>query len=226
MTAGLASFVKTHPARAGAAVLLLAMLAVTPGDVPVSQLFYRAGVGFTWNSAGPLEFVRATVPDLVIGSFGVCVLMWIAGLLKTEWRRIFSTAEIAYLATTLLLGPGLVVEALLKPHWGRARPKDLSVFGGAAAYTPPWQIADQCDHNCSFVSGHAAIAFWVTAYAFLLPPRWRVAGMLAGLVFGFAVGAVRIMQGAHFLSDVVAAGLIVLLINEVCAAVFLKPRAP
>ncbi len=215
---------RDHPARA-AAVFLLALLLLTPADVPLSQMFYRAGVGFTWSADGLLEFVRATIPDLVIGTFAACLLLWIASLLnpRLPWR--VTTPQISFLATTLIVGPGLIIETLLKPNWGRARPKDISAFGGEAAYTPPWQMAHECDHNCSFVSGHAAIAFWMTAYAFLLPPRWRTAGLLAGLLFGFAIGAVRIVQGAHFFTDVVAAGLIVLVVNEICAALFLT-RTP
>ena len=53
-------------------------------------------------------------------------------------------------------GPGLVVNGVLKAFWGRARPSQILEFGGAAQFTPPVQIADQCARNCSFVSGEAS----------------------------------------------------------------------
>jgi lipid A 4'-phosphatase len=206
--------------------LPVAIVAMSPTlDTSLSAQFYQAGSGFTWAPDGFLEFVRSSVPEFIVGSFVGCVVAWGMSYVPVRWMpwRI-STPKIVYLGLTLLIGPGLIVESLLKSTWGRARPKDISDFGGSALYTPPWQIADQCDKNCSFVSGHAAVAFWVTAYAFLLPPYWRRAGLLAGIAFGLGVGLVRMVQGAHFFSDIAFAGLIVLAVNETLAHFILKPR--
>ena len=49
-------------------------------------------------------------------------------------------------------------------------------------------------------------------------------GLLAGVVFGLFVGAVRIVQGAHFATDVMAAGFFVLAINLGLARVILRER--
>lgn len=216
MFARVAADLRENPSRWALAFLFV--LALFPSlDLALSALFYRPGVGFTWSADGFLEFVRRAVPDMVLASFVLCAGLWLAGLagLTARWR--LATPPMAYLLLTLAAGPGLIVETVLKPFWGRARPKDITMFGGDAVYTLPWQIADQCSKNCSFVSGHAAIAFWVTAYAFLLPQRWRAAGVAAGILFGFGVGFVRIAQGAHFFSDIAAAGLIVFGINYLAA---------
>ena len=229
MSSGIASEICEHPSRWALAVLFLAMLCsglLPDVDLTPSGWFYVPGAGFSWSTDGILEFVRRWIPDIVIGSFVFCVALWAAGLCLDRWSWNISTPQIVYLSLTLLIGPALIVESLLKPFWGRARPKDIMLFGGNAAYTPPWQIAHECERNCSFASGHAAVAFWVTAYAFLLPQRWRVAGMFAGLAFGAAVGLVRIAQGAHFLSDIVAAGFIVLTINIVLARLILERSSP
>ncbi len=209
------------------ALAMLVVFQLFPGlDFPLSGAFYVPERGFTWSADGFLEFVRSAVPELILASFVICVALWLAGALYPQWPWRFATPRMAYLLLTLLVGPGLIVEALLKPLWGRARPKDIVEFGGDAAYTPPWQIARECESNCSFVSGHAAIAFWVTAYALLLPPRWRALGLFAGTAFGMGVGFVRVAQGAHFFSDVVGAGIIVLLVNQVLARLLLKSKAP
>jgi len=176
-------------------------------------LFYQPGVGFTWPERGFMEFVRAALPVIILGGFVFCIVLWVAGIWYEQWFWGMTTNRAVYLMTTLMVGPGIIVNALLKPNWGRARPKDITLFGGSEAYTPPLWVADACERNCSFVSGHASIAFWVTAYAFLLPSKWRLTGVLAGTAFGFGVGLVRVAQGAHFLSDVMFAGIIVLWVN-------------
>jgi lipid A 4'-phosphatase len=213
--------------RRPAESLLLALAALTllfsiPAfDTGISRLFYVAPAGFSWNPHGMLEFVRAAVPAMIVGSLLFCVLIWAMSLGARDWIWGMSTKAVAFLVATAAVGPGLLVETLLKPHWGRARPKDIAMFGGEAAYTSPFVIAHECTRNCSFVSGHAAIAFWLTAYAFLLPPPWRARGLWAGAGAAFMVAMVRVVQGAHFASDVAAAGLIVVAVNIVLARLIL-----
>lgn len=201
----------------------LCMLSFAPGlDIAFSNLFYTPGAGFDWPRGGLLSFVREAVPTLILGTLLFCLLLWAAGLMSRETFWALTTRRMGYLVATLALGPGLLVEAVLKSHWGRARPNDLAVFGGDAIFTPPVLIAQECASNCSFVSGHAAIAFWVTAYGFLLPAPWRVCAVTMGMIFGALVGLVRVIQGAHFLSDVVFAGALVLTVNLLLARFILS----
>lgn len=207
-------------------LILLALLAVIPQiDLGISDVFHDPvqRFGAARNAFG--DFVRHVVPQLIVGSAGVCVVLWAAGLIRRRTIAGMTSRRVAFLVTTLLIGPGLIVETVLKSYWGRARPDEITQFGGASSYTPPLWISDACSHNCSFVSGHAAVAFWTTAYAFLLPVRFYRQGMAAGLLFGAAVGLVRVMQGAHFVSDVVYAGAIVVAVNALCAR-FILERAP
>ncbi|MHB1207681.1 MAG: phosphatase PAP2 family protein [Rhodospirillaceae bacterium] len=191
--------------------VLTVLFSVPALDTGVSRLFYASG--FSWNPHGTLEFVRAAAPTMIVGSLLFFVLVWIMSLGSGDRIWGMSTRAIAFLVASAAVGPGLLVETLLKPNWGRARPKDLTMFGGESAYTSPFVIAHECARNCSFVSGHAAIAFWLTAYAFLLPPPWRARGLWIGAGVGLAVGFVRVAQGAHFPSDVAAAGLMVIAVN-------------
>lgn len=226
MTVRLASDMRQNPVRWVMAALCLLMF--VPGlDVGFSGLFYAQGAGFFLDKDRLFGFVREAVPVLIIGTFLFFLLLWIAGLILRQSFLGMTTRRIAYLAATLLLGPGLLVESFLKSHWGRARPNDTVFFGGEAAFTPPVWIAQECSHNCAFVSGHAALGFWLSAYGFLLPPQWRRQGVIAGLAAGAAVGLVRVAQGAHFLSDIVFAGAFILAINTVMARVLsLHPDAP
>lgn len=210
---------------AASVLLLMTVLTVLFGipalDTGTSRLFYASG--FSWNPHGILEFVRAAAPTMIVGSLLFFVLLWGMTVWSRDWIWGMSTRAITFLLATAAVGPGLLVETLLKPNWGRARPKDITMFGGDSAYTSPFVIAQECTRNCSFVSGHAAIAFWLTAYAFLLPPPWRARGLWIGAGVGLTVGLVRVAQGAHFPSDVAAAGLMVIAVNIGLARLILDP---
>ena len=206
-------------------LLALAVVTVVPAiDLAASAAFYVPGTGFPWREEPLGLFVRRVVPRLIVGSFVVCATIWAWGLVRRRTFFTLTTPRMAYLAGTLLVGPGLIVETVLKPNWGRVRPDGLTDFGGTFPYAPPLLIAEGCTRNCSFVSGHAAVAFWLTAYAFLLPPRHRRIGMALALIVGAAVGAMRVMQGAHFLSDVLYAGAIVAGVNALAFHFMLAPR--
>jgi len=137
----------------------------------------------------------------------------VGGFLYTAIRltRLFgwSSRHWLFLVLALALGPGLIVNGVLKETWGRARPSQLAMFGQERAFSSALVPSDQCEHNCSFPCGDAALAFYVHSFA-CLPGRRRRLVFWGGLGFGLAIGWVRIMMGGHFLSDVYFAGLITL----------------
>ena len=110
-----------------------------------------------------------------------------------------------FLVGSFLLGPGLIVNVLLKPEWGRPRPGEISQFGGSLDFEPWWNPFGNCSSNCSFVSGEESLAFWFLAWAIVLPPQYRVAAVTAALLNCLVVGIGRISVGAHFASDVIFA---------------------
>jgi lipid A 4'-phosphatase len=113
---------------------------------------------------------------------------------------------------------------LLKDQWGRARPVQVTEFVGDKKFTPAWVIAGQCDKNCSFISGHASGAFALMALAWVFPRR-RKLWLGVGLGWGAHIGLIRIMQGGHFFSDVVFAGLLVYITADLLARfVFYRSR--
>ena len=157
-----------------------------------------------------LDLARRFGPAVIIGSFILCRGDVAArALFRPRWPSLAhrSFANHLYLVAHAYdrARPDrrdACSKSLLGP---RAASKDyLPISAAMLAYTPPWQISDQCSGNCSFASGHAAVTFWLTAYAFLLPPRWRTmpGNRARGSRLGFAMGAVRSAQGAHFITDV------------------------
>lgn len=128
--------------------------------------------------------------------------------------------RILYLLLVMLLGPGLMVNTVLKDNWGRARPLHVSEFGGDAQFTPPVLVAAQCERNCSFVSGDASVGFYFVALAFVFRRKW-LRLMLFGGAAGLFLGFERMLQGAHFLSDVLFSGVVTFAVAWLLAQVFL-----
>mgnify|MGYP003565114630 CR=1 FL=1 len=128
--------------------------------------------------------------------------------------------RILYLTLVLAVGPGLIVNVILKDQWGRARPLMIEEFGGDKEFTPAFVVAGQGRNNGSFNSGHAAGAFFLVSIGYVAGRRRRTVFLAAG-TYAVIVGFVRIFQGRHFLSDVVFSFLIVYATARVLAALLL-----
>ena len=195
------------------AVLVASLLLFwyVPGiDLFVSRLFYDPQHGFWLAAWPPLRALTASIrwitwAVVLVAAGGAA---WLRFTGRPLWR--FDRNALIFLVAALAIGPGILVNTVLKDYWGRARPYQIEAFGGQHQFTPAPLPTDQCTRNCSFVSGHAALGFSLVTFAFLLPPGRRRSQVLgAALVFGAVVGLGRIAAGHHFLSDVVDAGLIV-----------------
>jgi lipid A 4'-phosphatase len=178
-------------------------------DFATSRLFYDQSTGFVGGS-GWLETVRQAgqIVEWCL-AIGMTIPIVLKILVPKSPILLPPRASLFALAT-LAIGPGIIVNAILKTYWGRARPRTVLEFGGDATYSTAWWISDQCQRNCSFVSGEAASAFWLLTIAFLVPKEWRITVAVVTLVFAIAVSFTRIAAGGHFLSDVVIAWLITL----------------
>jgi len=82
------------------------------------------------------------------------------------------------------------------------------LFGGELPFVPAGQWSDACVNNCSFVSGEASSAYAMLAPAVALPAPWRYYGIGAALLYGTTIGVLRMALGAHFLTDVLFAGIL------------------
>ena len=137
-------------------------------------------------------------------------------------KLLISGRAVVFLITTMALAPGLLVNVLLKDHWGRPRPIDVTQFGGSEHFVAWWDPRGDCPANCAFVSGDVAGAFWTIAPAALAPPQWRAVAYGAALALGAGMAAIRIMAGAHFPSDVIFAGVFTFLIIWIAYALIYR----
>ena len=113
-----------------------------------------------------------------------------------------------------IVGPLLIVNVILKDHVGRPRPYSVielkntqvaSEEGHARAvmhYVAPFVLSNACHKNCSFVSGHASAGFVFIALGYVYTLYRRRIFWLSCLAGGI-IGLARVVQGAHFFSDVI-----------------------
>lgn len=193
--------------------LASALFALWPGlDLWLALAFHAGGGEFPANQQPLVQAVYVWAPRLGQIAFGLGLLALVLdALLRRQPRWLSPGLRRRVLAWLLVvvLGVGLVVHEALKNQVGRPRPVHTELMGGSAPFVPVFTLSTHCARNCSFVSGHAAIAFSLMAWGMWASAsrrrRWWLAGMLAGL----GVGLVRMAQGGHFFSDIVFAGLAV-----------------
>lgn len=182
-------------------------------DIDISALFYNRQANLFDANAQPwVNHSRAAARWLITLIFAPACLAVIGKLIMPNRRMLIGGRAALFLIVTMALGPGVLTNLVLKDHWGRARPIDITELGGTFRFTPWWDPRGQCPNNCSFVAGEPSGAFWTLAPAALAPPQWRVAAYGGALAFGAAVGLLRIAGGGHFFTDVVFAGVLMFLL--------------
>jgi len=212
----------------GLLLLTSAIIWLTDADVRIARIIYQHGSlsdgHFRWPGSGvfPWQVIYdfAHIPGFIL--FGAALFILLGGFVAGSLNA-YRRASL-FLVLLLLIGPGLVVNVVLKDNYGRARPRELVEFGGKYHYTQIWEWG-QAGKNSSFPSGHSSIGFYMMAPWFLLRRRKLGQGLcwLAGGVgFGLLVGAARMLQGGHFLSDVLWAGGLVYMTGEVLAFLILR----
>jgi len=191
-------------------VILFGILIAFPEiDLWTSGLFYRTPDGFYLGGWMPFAAIRAALPVIVVALVGLLATLLVATLFRKEVLCGIDRRAALFLLLSLALGPGLTVNTIFKDHWGRARPAQIVEFGGTRRFSPPFVPSDQCSRNCSFPAGDPALGFYLFSAAFLVsvPRRRPVAASAATL--GAALGLIRLAQGGHYLSDVLASGFLV-----------------
>lgn len=206
-----------------ALVISAVVFVALPGiDLAFSSLFYTPGSGFTLGKTPLFRAVRSTGIWISILTNVVMTVVGLVWLLRPQLLPRWTPARFGsawlFLALSMGLGAGLIVNLIAKPVWGRARPVHIEQFGGNDIFTPAWKIAHQCAWNCSFVSGEGAAAALYLAFAFVVPANWRLSALLVGSAIAVVVSFARIAVGGHFLSDVITAWILMALLMFVLRA--------
>jgi lipid A 4'-phosphatase len=183
-------------------------------DLIAAGAWYVPGEGFVHRHDWWVQLSYLGFEHLHLYVFFGLLWLWLASRIWAAKAEVGLRRRLAFLLLVLLLGPGLLVNGVFKSEWGRARPHQVEDFGGTKHFSPALVMTDQCERNCSFVSGHASMGFFLIALAWVLRDRrW----LWAGIALGALVGLGRMAQGGHFLSDVVFAFWSVYLTALLCA---------
>ena len=186
-----------------AAILFSALPSI---DLAVAAWF-RADDGHFVFQRGVGRFART----VFMWSFAGFVILGVVGAWRGFWFEKLTigqpTVAWTYLIVCFIAGPLLLTNVILKDNWGRARPKQVEDLGGTKIFTPALQPTDQCERNCSFISGEASSIFMLFFALAMLFPTYQRQLAISGIVFGGVSGIVRMGAGGHFLSDVVFAGV-------------------
>jgi lipid A 4'-phosphatase len=180
-----------------------------------------------------MEFNQAIMIIDRFIEFG-CIALWItivASIAKREFKNYglkytILFRKLYYISAVGLIGSVAIVN-IIKHYIMRCRPKYIEAFGGYATFTEAWtrNLYENDNISClSFVSGHSAIGFLIYAIAFTFPikssrrKKFFFLGTLVGGTFGF----IRIIQGQHFISDVIFSGYVVYFSALILSIIF-KP---
>lgn len=181
-----------------------------PIDLYVSGLFYSPEHGFYNDFFFQFLFKYGEHFGLATGILAACafLLSWVRPQWK-KWRR-----GSLLMVLTLVVGAGLLTNTLFKGHWGRPRPKQIVEFGGKHLYRPFWNpdFDKERDPQKSFPSGHVAMGFYFLSFCFVgrryqSKLLFRI-GLFLTLFLGGGLMIGRVVQGAHFVSDVFASAVL------------------
>jgi lipid A 4'-phosphatase len=210
-------------AAAGFVAALSVLFLVFPGlDLVASRAFYAPGQGFFLSGERALIAFRYSADWLVALAFLLLIASVAVKLARPERASPIAPSLVLFLVWSLILGPGLLVNVILKDHWGRPRPRTIAAFGGTSPYVPVWEISSFCSRNCSFVAGEPSAAVWLIGAALLLPRRWRLPGAIVAGVYAVLIGVNRIAFGGHFLSDVLLSFSLTFLVMALLHRLFVE----
>ncbi|MFT3689142.1 phosphatase PAP2 family protein [Paenirhodobacter sp.] len=226
-------FTRLHILTLTATLAVICVFVTFPGlDLTITRLFYAGAGQFLLDGNALAIGLNDTLRiGLTVGFVAVflTLLLW-------RFLRITPASGIgnwSFAAVNFLLGPGLIVNGILKARVGRARPAHLAEFGGDKHFTPMLEISDQCARNCSFSSGEVAqtATFVFVALALLWPhlsPRKRWIGGIAGAALTGLSMVLRIGLGRHFMSDaltsVALSALVALATYRLCKVAQERPK--
>lgn len=175
-------------------LVLLLLLIPTGLDAYIAETVIVLKGDWAWflrqHAALPMTLIS-------LAALGFLLLPWIR-------RRFPETRHLAVVwLLTMLLGGGLLNQVIVQEVVDRPRPRESVLVADEGA-------ARLSGH--SFPSGHATLGFMFMAPFFVwrhARPLWARFALISGLLAGLVVGLARMALGAHYLTDILWAGIIV-----------------
>lgn len=192
-----------------ALLLLIAslVLALRPEiDLAVSHFFFDPVTKWHWTEFPLFRWFedKGEYPALILS---IVALIWtiLAWLSVKKVDR-----QTLYLALVMIVAPGVIVNAILKPGWGRPRPIEVTEFAGKYQFEPLFHY-DASSPGKSFPSGHTSMGFYFFAVWMIGRKSgavWAPWAFWGTVIYGTLMALCRIGLGKHYLSDTIwAAGI-------------------
>lgn len=143
---------------------------------------------------------------LVYSTIFTIISFSVGRLVKPEtMNKLFKWAVFALVVLLVTL----IVSRIMKSFWGRMRFRDMIAAGDYSGFTPWWEVLN--GQGSSFPSGHSTSAANIFIFVVLCDIFPNVRKYKTSIYIGcalFTLGCMfsRILNNAHFLSDVVIGG--------------------
>ncbi|MDB6080839.1 MAG: hypothetical protein JWO53_111 [Chlamydiia bacterium] len=202
---------------------ILIMFAITPFtpelDMAIARWTYYTNIagdpssvhtGFSSNSFFDVMYKHGCIPSQLTCGIATLIFLLSFYIPKLQKMRAVSLT----LSLCMIIGAGIITHQLLKETWGRPRPRHIIEFGGKQDFRPYYipRITPAPEPSKSFPSGHSTCGFYFFCLYFLgrryKSPLLKSIGIIAGGGLGIFLSMARIVQGGHFLSDVLFAALL------------------
>jgi lipid A 4'-phosphatase len=201
-------------------IALIALLSLTKLDILFSKIFFDKV--FLYENLLICRFFYKHGMYLPIALSIFSFLIFVLSFIKEKYKKY--RIKSVLLVVIVLIGPGLITQEL-KKNWPRPRPIEIKEFKGTFTYRTPFNpnfnLRSVRGKGNSFPSGHAAIGFYLFAF-YLFTRKRKVLEITLG--YGIIMGLCRVVQGKHFLSDVIASFLIIYFLSEIFCILFLKQK--
>ncbi len=150
------------------------------------------------------KLIYYLVPILVTLTVAITIILLIITIISDKFKPQLKK-QLIIILLSLAIGPGLIVNTILKNTWGRPRP--YQVLRDGAKFHQFYQVDLFNKQNNSFPSGHASIGFFLGSILLIFKRHKSAIAIM--VLLGGIIGLVRILQGGHYLSDVIFSGIIV-----------------
>ncbi len=198
-------------------VFFISISFVTVGndiDIFISSLFYDGKQSFLIQSYFWISILSRKIflPLLVLYIIIFPFISMYLPVKKIYLSYKFSIKDVVFVFFTFVFNLVFIVNYVLKANWGRVRPNEILQLGGKENFTAWYEYSSICNTNCSFVSGDASVGFSLIALFFITKNKFF---LWFSLFVGLFLGSIRIMEGGHFVSDILFAGLLIYVLSFV-----------
>lgn len=192
-------------------VATVALFWATDLDIVSARMFYHPGhpdgpwpdgKWFLWSA------LYHSAPWLTALLVFLALAALVTGIVRKNSKLMLFRGLLILLAVTL--GPGLIVNGILKRYWGRPRPRQVRELGGSEKHVPPFMIGETGTGH-SLPCGHCSVGYVYCVFWFIWRrrrPKLAALSLCLSILLGTLMGIARLAAGGHFPSDIILAGCI------------------